>query len=89
MAAGVKLAGCTVHFVREEVDQGPIIGQAAVPVLPEDTPDSLAARVLAMEHRLYPACLRLVAEGRAPVVEERVAPPQGGTGAAFLIHPPG
>ncbi len=76
LAAGVKLHGCTVHFVREAVDSGPIIGQAAVPVLAGDTPETLAARVLAVEHRLYPACLRLVAEGRAKVVGERVAIPE-------------
>jgi phosphoribosylglycinamide formyltransferase-1 len=64
LAAGVRLHGCSVHYVNEEVDGGPIIGQAAVPVLPGDDPDSLAARVLAAEHRLYPACLRLVAEGK-------------------------
>lgn len=67
LAAGVKLHGCSVHYVRAEVDSGPIIGQAAVPVLAGDTADSLAARVLAAEHRLYPQCLRLVAEGRARV----------------------
>jgi phosphoribosylglycinamide formyltransferase-1 len=71
------------------VDQGPIIGQAAVPVLGDDTPETLAARVLAMEHRLYPACLRLVAEGRAKVVGERVVVPEGPNGDAFLIQPPG
>ena len=70
LAAGVKLAGCTVHFVREAVDEGPIIGQAAVPVLPDDNEDSLAARVLEAEHRLYPLCLRLVAEGRVTVEGE-------------------
>jgi len=64
LAAGVRLSGCTVHFVSAEVDAGPIVGQAAVPVLPDDTPDSLAARVLAAEHRLYPRCLALVAGGR-------------------------
>ena len=67
LAAGVKLHGCTVHFVRTEMDSGPIIGQAAVPVLPGDTADTLAARVLEAEHRLYPHCLRLVAEGRITV----------------------
>jgi len=88
LAAGVKLHGCTVHYVREAVDSGPIIGQAAVPVLPEDTPDTLAARVLAMEHRLYPACLRLVAEGRAKVVGERVEIPAAPDGDARLMQPP-
>lgn len=67
LAAGVKLHGCSVHYVRADVDSGPIIGQAAVPVLATDTADSLAERVLAAEHRLYPQCLRLVAEGRARV----------------------
>lgn len=57
LAAGVKLHGCTVHLVDEEVDHGPILGQAAVPVLPEDDEATLGARVLAAEHRLYPACL--------------------------------
>ncbi|HEX8568389.1 MAG TPA: phosphoribosylglycinamide formyltransferase [Caulobacteraceae bacterium] len=55
--AGVKLHGCTVHVVTEEVDCGPIVGQAAVPVLPDDTEETLRARVLAAEHRLYPAAL--------------------------------
>ncbi|MEQ8354139.1 MAG: phosphoribosylglycinamide formyltransferase [Kiloniellaceae bacterium] len=63
LAAGVKLHGCSVHYVNEQVDGGPIIGQAAVPVLPDDDAGSLAARVLRAEHRLYPACLRLVAMG--------------------------
>lgn len=88
LAAGVKLHGCTAHFVREAVDSGPIIGQAAVSVLPDDTPETLAARVLAMEHRLYPACLRLVAEGRAKVVGERVALPAAPDGDARLMQPP-
>lgn len=65
--AGVKVHGCTVHFVRAEMDNGPIIGQAAVPVLTGDTPDALAQRVLAAEHRLYPACVKLVASGKARV----------------------
>ncbi|MGI8852904.1 MAG: phosphoribosylglycinamide formyltransferase [Methyloceanibacter sp.] len=60
---GAQLTGCTVHFVRPELDSGPIVGQAEVPVLDGDTPESLAARVLAAEHRLYPHALRLVASG--------------------------
>jgi phosphoribosylglycinamide formyltransferase 1 len=71
LAAGVKISGCTVHFVREETDSGPIIAQAAVPVLPGDTAESLAARVLEAEHRLYPLALRLVAEGKVRVIGER------------------
>src|SRR5690606_16846438 len=57
LAAGVKVSGCTVHFVSPEMDGGPIIAQAAVPVVSGDTADTLAARVLAAEHRLYPAAL--------------------------------
>lgn len=64
LAAGVEQHGCSVHFVRLEVDAGPIIGQTAVPVLPGDDEDSLAARVLEAEHELYPRCLRQVAEER-------------------------
>lgn len=69
---GVKIAGCTVHFVRPEMDTGPIIAQAAVPVLTGDTPVALASRVLEAEHRLYPEALRLVASGRARVEGEKV-----------------
>lgn len=69
---GVRVSGCTVHFVDEGVDHGPIILQAAVPVLPEDTEETLAGRILAEEHRLYPAAIRLVAEGRARVEGRRV-----------------
>ncbi len=64
LAAGVKLHGCTVHLVTQTMDEGPILAQAAVPVLPDDTADSLAARVLAQEHIIYPLALRLFAEQR-------------------------
>lgn len=67
LAAGCKLHGCTVHLVRAEVDQGPILAQAAVPVEDGDTPDTLAARVLAAEHRLYPAAVADLAAGRIAV----------------------
>ncbi|HMN36989.1 MAG TPA: phosphoribosylglycinamide formyltransferase [Hyphomicrobium sp.] len=70
--AGVKVAGCTVHFMRLEMDTGPIVGQAAVPVLSCDTAEDLAARVLDAEHRLYPAALALVASGKAVVESEKV-----------------
>lgn len=70
LADGVKIAGCTVHFVRPEMDVGPIVVQAAVPVLDDDTPDTLAARVLAEEHRIYPLALARVAAGRARVVTD-------------------
>jgi phosphoribosylglycinamide formyltransferase 1 len=65
LAAGVKTHGATVHFVSSEMDSGPIIAQAEVPVLAGDTPDTLAARVLEAEHRIYPQALRQVAEGKA------------------------
>ena len=70
---GAKVAGATVHFVDDgPVDTGPIIVQASVPVLPNDTEESLAARILAEEHRLYPEAVRLFAEGRLEVVGRRV-----------------
>ena len=69
---GAKISGCTVHFVRPQMDTGPIVAQAAIPVLPGDTEDSLAARVLAAEHRLYPHALRLVASGAVRVEGESV-----------------
>ncbi len=65
IAAGVKLHGCTVHLVTEAMDEGPILMQAAVPVLPDDDEDRLAARVLAQEHRIYPMALALFASGQA------------------------
>lgn len=65
IAAGEAFAGCTVHFVTPELDDGPAILQAKVPVLPGDSEEALAARVLAEEHRIYPQALRLVAEGKA------------------------
>ena len=64
---GVKLSGCTVHFVTEGVDEGPIIVQAAVPVLEGDTPEALAARILIEEHKIYPKAVQLYAEGRLNV----------------------
>lgn len=85
--SGAKLHGCTVHFVRAEMDSGPIIGQAAVPVLDDDDPDRLAARVLTAEHLLYPSCLSLVASGRTRIEGKRVligtAPPV----SSVLVHP--
>lgn len=91
---GVRLHGCTVHFVRLEMDTGPIVAQAAVPVLPGDTADLLGARVLDAEHVLYPHALRLVASGMARVEGEdivwsdaaAVVPP--GDHARRLIWPP-
>jgi phosphoribosylglycinamide formyltransferase 1 len=72
LAAGAKLHGCTVHFVAPELDSGPIILQAEVPVLDGDDEKTLAARVLAEEHRIYPEALKLLAEGKLKVEGERV-----------------
>jgi phosphoribosylglycinamide formyltransferase-1 len=69
---GVRFAGCTVHFVNEECDEGPIIIQAAVPVLPDDSEETLAARILTQEHRIYPRAIQLYAEGRLHVVGRKV-----------------
>ncbi len=69
---GVKIHGATVHFVVPEVDAGPIVVQAAVPVLSDDTPDALGARVLAQEHLIYPLALKLVASGAARIEGPRV-----------------
>jgi len=69
---GVKLAGCTVHFVDEGTDTGPVIAQTAVPVLDDDDDESLRLRILAEEHRLFPAVVRAIAEGRVTVTGRRV-----------------
>lgn len=92
LADGVKIVGCTVHFVRPEMDVGPIIVQAAVPVADDDTPESLAARVLVQEHRIYPLALARVASGAARVVtdadgNERVVTDDAGTLPPALIAP--
>jgi phosphoribosylglycinamide formyltransferase-1 len=71
LAAGVKIHGATVHLVVPEVDSGPIIAQAAVPVRDGDTVETLAARVLEVEHRIYPAALKLLAEGRVKIIDGR------------------
>jgi phosphoribosylglycinamide formyltransferase-1 len=90
LADGVKLAGCTVHFVRQTMDTGPVVGQAAVPVRSGDTAETLAARVLEAEHRLYPRALALVASGRARVErradgsEHVVIEDEAAAGAPFL-----
>jgi phosphoribosylglycinamide formyltransferase-1 len=88
LEAGVRLSGCTVHLVRAEVDAGPILLQGVVPVRPDDTPATLAARVLEVEHVCYPAALELVARGRLRVVGERVAALDAAAEAARLVlHP--
>lgn len=86
LEAGVTLAGCTVHIVTPELDAGPIVAQAAVPVLPDDTEDSLSARILAQEHRLYPAALAWLAGGRVLVAGNR-ALVDGAAASGALVSP--
>lgn len=84
---GCKLAGCTVHFVTEGVDEGPIILQAAVPILDDDSPETLAARILVQEHKLYPRAVQLFAEGRLRVDGRRVFVEQGQPVGEAVIGP--
>jgi len=84
---GVRFSGCTVHFVRPELDDGPIIIQAVVPVLPGDDADSLSARILQQEHRIYPTAVRWIAEGRVRVSGERVLVDGGTLPEQVLISP--
>jgi phosphoribosylglycinamide formyltransferase-1 len=69
---GVRFSGCTVHFVNEECDEGPIIIQAVVPVFSDDTEETLAARILTQEHRIYPRAIQLYAEGRLHIIGRKV-----------------
>lgn len=87
LRAGVRLHGCTAHYVVPEVDAGPIIGQVAVPVLDGDTSDLLAGRVLAEEHRLYPAALRRVAGGQTRLENGRVSGALDGRFVAPDVQP--
>ena len=85
--SGVRITGCTVHYVRPAVDDGPIIAQAAVAVLPNDTPDSLASRVLKAEHQLYPMAVTAIASGRVRPDGNIVHYDDTITAAAPLISP--
>lgn len=87
--AGVRFGGCTVHYVRPAMDDGPIIVQAAVPILTDDTADTLSARVLAEEHRIYPLAVKLIAEGRARVDSERVIVADAEAPDAAIVNPKG
>ena len=86
--AGVQIAGCTVHYVRPAMDEGPILVQAAVPIAADDTPDSLAARILEQEHLIYPLAVRMIAEGRARPAGGMVAIKNYNLPAQSLINPP-
>jgi phosphoribosylglycinamide formyltransferase-1 len=92
---GVKISGCTVHFVDEEMDHGPVVIQAAVPAKAEDSAEDLAARILALEHRIYPQAVAWLAAGRLRVMGRKVHLAQAGValaevppGAAYLVNPP-
>ncbi|HYC45803.1 MAG TPA: phosphoribosylglycinamide formyltransferase [Burkholderiales bacterium] len=88
LQAGVRIHGCTVHFVTPQLDHGPIVVQAAVPVEPGDTEDALAARVLAQEHRIYPLAVRWFCEGRIRLLDDgRVEVARARRAAGALISP--
>ena len=87
LAAGVKISGATVHFVTAETDAGPIVMQGAVAVRDDDTAEALAARILEVEHRIYPAALRLLASGRLRLEEGRCRTAEPASRAGMLIHP--
>jgi phosphoribosylglycinamide formyltransferase-1 len=88
LAHGARLAGCTVHFVEEGVDAGPIIIQAAVPVLPGDTEEALSGRILAQEHRIYPQAVQWFAQGRLSLAGRTVLVDRAGEPSAALVSPP-
>jgi phosphoribosylglycinamide formyltransferase-1 len=87
LMAGARFSGCTVHFVRAEVDTGPIIAQAVVPVHDDDDEGSLSARILAAEHRLYPLAMRLYAEGRLRINGNRVVVTDGTAPDIAALNP--
>ncbi len=87
LADGVLVHGCTVHFVVPELDAGPIIAQAVVPVVPEDTEESLATRVIVQEHRLYPQALRMICDGTARLENGRVVFSRGWNASGALHSP--
>jgi len=85
---GARFSGCTVHFVDSGVDTGPVIIQAVVPILDDDTPDTLAGRILRQEHKVYPRAIQLFAEGRLRIEGRRVRIVDAADDAAALINPP-
>lgn len=87
LAAGVRFSGCTVHYVVPDVDAGPIIVQAAVPVLAADTPDGLAARILQAEHRAYPFAVRLIAEGKVRIDGNKTVIGGAADAAMTMLNP--
>lgn len=85
---GARFSGCTVHVVDEGCDTGPIVIQAIVPVAPDDTPETLAARILVQEHRIYPRAIRFFAEGRVEIAGRRVRIRESGFEDGAMINPP-
>jgi phosphoribosylglycinamide formyltransferase-1 len=88
LVAGVKVHGCTVHFVTPQLDHGPVVIQAAVPVLPDDDEERLSARVLAQEHRIYPQAVRWFCEDKLTLHDGRVAVRGSPTVTGALVSPP-
>jgi len=84
---GVRFAGCTIHYVRPEMDNGPIIMQAVVPIAEDETAESLAAKILTYEHKMYPAAVKLIAEGKVRVAGTKVAFKDTELGDKGLISP--
>lgn len=85
---GVKISGCTVHFVDEGMDTGPVIIQAAVPVLPDDTEDTLSERILSFEHKIYPEAIRLFSEGRLEIKGRIVKIKEHPLVLSNIVNPP-
>ena len=85
---GVKISGCTVHFVDEGMDTGRIIIQAAVPVMPDDTEDTLSERILSFEHRIYPEAVRLFSEGRIEIKGRTVKIKDHHGVSSNIVNPP-
>ncbi|MBV8549069.1 MAG: phosphoribosylglycinamide formyltransferase [Alphaproteobacteria bacterium] len=86
--SGTRFSGATVFFVRNGTDDGPIINQAVLPVLADDTPDTLAARILRLEHQIYPQAVRLIAEGRVNIHEDKCFIADHVASDAFIVNPP-
>ena len=85
--AGVRFSGCTVHYVRSDMDCGPIIVQAVVPVLGDDDEDALARRILEQEHIIYPLAVRMIAQGRVTIKDELVIVDAAAPGGSVLLNP--
>ncbi len=87
LEAGVRFTGCTVHYVRAEMEEGPIIVQAAVPILQEDDPESLANRVLLAEHRCFCHALSLIAQNKINIIDEKVFIQSSKAPGVYFLNP--